>query len=285
MKYLVNRKTKEHTVATREDMMMVKEFGLNSDVFALVEADSEGWIAHTGKECPLPDDVRCEVMFLSGEMSRERKPLSLYWGKDGYDCDITHYKPIPEQAEKVQEPDYDPRSVSFNLLDRLKAAHKAAQTIPDLEAELREVLGSMGYDLVVRNPFVDVPETCFGNIAEPEDCCNQPAQCWEPCGDLGKDERYVGVVEPANSTAVVVEPKASVETTQDMSDWRDWRDNDLIMLKDGVKSGNAIIGGELYQITHKTKDGFWIDTKMQGCIHIMGRVGDFRFHSRPARGE
>lgn len=41
-----------------------------------------------------------------------------------------------------------------DLLDKIKSAHEHAQQIPDLEAELREVLGSMGYDLVSRNPFV-----------------------------------------------------------------------------------------------------------------------------------
>ena len=26
--------------------------------------------------------------------------------------------------------------------------------------------------------------------------CNDPSQCWEPCGDLGKDERYVRRASP-----------------------------------------------------------------------------------------
>lgn len=42
-----------------------------------------------------------------------------------------------------------------DLLNTLKRAHEAAQQIPDLEAELREVLGSMGYDLVTRSPFFE----------------------------------------------------------------------------------------------------------------------------------
>jgi hypothetical protein len=56
-------------------------------------------------------------------------------------------------SQRIGKPIYDPRSVSFNLLNRLEAVHEAARQIPDLEAQLRHVLGSMGYDLVVRSPF------------------------------------------------------------------------------------------------------------------------------------
>ena len=241
MRYIIDRKTNEHE---RYD-------GQNYDAtkYRIVEADPEGWIKHEGSECPLPDDARCEVLFNSG-VKKIIAAKHYYW------TDIVSYRPI--LTEKVQEP--EPAETSyvfdvkfdgmpleptrkpkhFTLLDRLKAAHKAAQQIPDLEAELREVLGSMGYDLVARSPFVEQnPDT----------------------------KTHINLCQ------------------EDMTDWRNWRDNDLIMLKDGIKSGNAIIAGEKYQITHKTKDGFWIDTKMQGSIHIMGRVGDFRFHSRPAKGE
>lgn len=232
MKYLVNRKTKEHTVATREDMMLVKEFGLNSDVFALVEADSEGWIDHVGSECPLSDDVKFQARRRDGELAAEVTS----WAQGHGNRTITHYRPI--LTEKVQEPEpipapqYDPRSVSFNLLERLKAAHAQAQQIPDLEAELREVLGSMGYDLVARSPFV--------------------------------------------------EPEAAVEP--DMSDWRNWREGDVLecVNADGhvsLASGNLVTVRQV-QFTNGTimfchPDGF------EG-VALTRR---FRFHSRPAKGE
>ena len=156
MRYIIDRKTNEHE---RYD-------GQNYDAtkYRIVEADPEGWIKHEGSECPLPDDARCEVLFNSG-VKKIIAAKHYYW------TDIVSYRPI--LTEKVQEP--EPAETSyvfdvkfdgmpleptrkpkhFTLLDRLKAAHKAAQQIPDLEAELREVLGSMGYDLVARSPFVE----------------------------------------------------------------------------------------------------------------------------------
>lgn len=189
MKYLINEHTKEHLRWTHGIAMPMSAPG-----YKTVEADSEGWIPHTGTECPLPDDVWCEMQFSTGGTS-SRLTTAKEW--DWASKYITHYRPILE-PEKVQEPmsttdwnkavrdstdkllaeagyqpdssvrhglammnfdkpipapDYDPRSVSFNLIDRLKAAHEAAQTIPDLEAQLRQVLAGMGYDLVSRNPF------------------------------------------------------------------------------------------------------------------------------------
>jgi hypothetical protein len=183
MKYLVNKETKEHVIYV--------PWLMNSQ-WTLVEADSEGWIKHEGKECPLPDDCLCEVWVKGAKRPFAlENPQKLYWSE------LFSYRPIlTEQAEPVKAsdhgehdtmqdamraispeydkacddfeselsdfimgsnelkaPDYDPRSVSFNLLDRLKAAHEHAQQIPDLEAELREVLASMGYDLVARSPF------------------------------------------------------------------------------------------------------------------------------------
>jgi hypothetical protein len=177
--YLIHETTKEHVL-----------YRTGSPI---VEADSEGWIPHTGNACPLPDDCLCEVWVKGAKRPFAlENPQKLYWSE------LFSYRPfLTEQAEPVKAsdhgehdtmqdamraispeydkacddfeselsdfimgsnelkaPDYDPRSVSFNLINRLKAAHEAAQTIPDLEAELREVLGSMGYDLVARSPFV-----------------------------------------------------------------------------------------------------------------------------------
>jgi hypothetical protein len=169
MKYLINKETKEHFI-----------FGADAPLpmplknWAVLEADSEGWIAHTGAGCPLPPDARPEVKYASGHK------IYNTWSADMLRWrDVKSYRPI--LSEKVQEPEsipapqYDPRSVSFNLIRRLQAAHQSAQQIPDLEAELLEVLGGMGYTLGKMSPFV----------------------------------------ESANSTAVVAEPEAAVETTQD----------------------------------------------------------------------
>jgi len=142
MKYLINKETKEHRIDRCPEALPAEDW-------YRIQADSDGWIAHTGDKCPLPDDVRCDLKFDNGKLSTVAIASHWGWGNSF----ITHYRPV--LTEKVQEPDYDPRSVSFNLLDRLKAAHEHAQQIPDLEKELREVLGSMGYTLGKLSPFVE----------------------------------------------------------------------------------------------------------------------------------
>jgi hypothetical protein len=143
MRYLVNRETKEHILDTGTAPM--------HGYWRRIEADSEGWIKHTGTVCPLPGDCMTYIREDKHQWVSESARKAGFWNWRY----VTHYRPILEQAEPIPAPQYDPRSVSFNLMDRLKAAHEAAQQIPDLEAELREVLWSMGYDLVSRSPFVD----------------------------------------------------------------------------------------------------------------------------------
>jgi hypothetical protein len=186
MQYLINKETKEHKFLTDNTLWSSKDW-------KLVQADDDGWIAHKGMECPLPDDVMCDIKFASGGSSAHSHRADQWcWHKDGDPSDITHYRLI--LAEKVQEPDYNGADLDFEmlakreaeslarieekeraekeaerkhmeikeaelkrmmLLDRLQLAHKAAQQIPDLEAELREVLAGMGYDLAARSPFVE----------------------------------------------------------------------------------------------------------------------------------
>ena len=129
----------------------------------------------------------------------------------------------------------DPRSVSFNLLDRLKAAH--AQQIPDLEAELREVLGSMGYDLVARSPFVEQNS----DTKTPINLCQE-----------------------------------------DMTDWRNWREGDLLLCLTGLDDG--LRDGDSYEIVKCGHMLCIVDD--EGCVRrVKFHAERFRFHSRPAKGE
>lgn len=141
MKYLVNLDTKEH---------VIYNYGMSwcQDSWRIVEADAEGWIEWDGGECPLPDDCMCEIKTPVVSTNIRAKIASEWiWGGTTFEWSrITHYRPILDkptvkESLTVPAPEYDPRSVSFNLIDRLKSAHEAAQSIPDLLAELREALG------------------------------------------------------------------------------------------------------------------------------------------------
>ena len=233
MKYLVDKKTKEHRPYYGGSLEWAEDQGLE-----IVRADSEGWIKHEGYECPLPDDCMVDTMWDDGQCAPRMAAAHWKW----LDPSITHYRPI--LAEKAQEPEYDPRSVSFNLLDRLKAAHKAAQQIPDLEKELREVLAGMGYTLGKLSPFVERPSiktmTCD----------------WQ-----------AGLV--------------ATEPTEDMSDWRNWREGDDLMC---VKGGVDLKEEKIYPIATRLSELCVIDD--HGCQRLLVRINHlFRFHSRPEKGE
>jgi hypothetical protein len=241
MKYLVNRETKEHRIYEDADgnkHYLPAEERPNNDDWMFVEADAEGWIKWDGGECPLPDNCLCHYNMVNGSWPRPCAARFLRWDRAGSEGDIIAYRPILDnpvvkESLTAPAPDYDPRSVSFNLLKRLEAAHEAAQSIPELEAELREVLGSMGYDLVARNPFV--------------------------------------------------EPESATETPQDMSDWRNWREGDVVEAARNHNDG--LTSGETYKYRTSGISGY-VGIKSDDTGEPNSYPPDyFRFHSRPEKTE
>jgi hypothetical protein len=156
MKYLVNRKTKEHKLTTNTMSWGDKDW-------TLVQADSEGWIKHDGTECPLPDIARCDIRFNSGALVNTTRASGWVWKN------ATRYRPILAVPEKAQELQFTPRCIRCggggiaphdphcpngkNLIDRLKSAHEAASEIPDLVAELRRTLKPLGLGVMYLYEF------------------------------------------------------------------------------------------------------------------------------------
>lgn len=273
MRYLVNRTTKEH-------QRMPFDCLYAPSGWSVVQADSEGWIPHTGDERPLPEDAKCDIKCVDGKSSLQAHGADQWgWNKTNSFRDITHYRPI--LAEKVQEPATDAarkeRAAELSqielagkrmmLLDRLKAAHEHAQTIPDLEAELREVLGSMGYDLVARSPFVE---------AEP---AVETPQANALCTPSVTDALVYGTSVMKNGKHVPLKDFYA-EPAEDMSDWRNWCEGDLVECVNGSGWSDFTKGG-IYAISASRKN----------MIEIAGNyiqerfINDFRFHSRPAKWE
>lgn len=131
MKYLVNKETKEHIVFHADVSVPYPHW-------SIVEADSEGWIPWNGGKCPLPDDAECviETPFIKREMPK-RKAEHWCWSHDTVSPDhrIVSYRPIlAEKEEAVCE--MQPASV----LDRLRQATEAAESIPAILAEINALL-------------------------------------------------------------------------------------------------------------------------------------------------
>jgi hypothetical protein len=169
MKYLVNRETKEHRIFYGT----VPLYG----EWIAVEADAEGWIQwHGDIEWPLPDNCSVELVSSTG-FKHTGAACGFCWNA------VRRYRPILDKPEDIAKDagmtasenyenqckrlGFDPEQQCDDIISRLKSAHEAAQTIPDLLAELREVLGSMGYDVVARSPFVERTDYESG-VAESE---------------------------------------------------------------------------------------------------------------------
>ena len=174
MKYLVNRETKEHKVATPLAESIIKGYPDFRDDWQLVEADSEGWIPWSGGECPLPKKARCHwrvKMFGDLRMGDDcgEKAKRLAWESTA----ITHYRPIlSETAEKEYTANAAPFEVSDgwkelplqddtlykvkiysgggpSVFDRLKSAIDASESIPGIIAEIDALLPG-GYHVTKR---------------------------------------------------------------------------------------------------------------------------------------
>lgn len=132
------------------------------------------------------------------------------------------------------------------MLPLIEAAHEAAAQIPDILAELRERVDKHGYDLVARSPFT--PEV---------------AEEFEPAYKAELQRRAMA---------------------EDMSDWRNWRAGDLVMLKESVAEGYVFRHGKPYKVESTHSGGYRIryDGHQFHYYDIETRVNDFLFHSRPA---
>ena len=144
MKYLINRRTKQHVIAPENHREL---FSAKWDI---VQADDDGWIKHEGNECPLPDDVRCEVKNEQGvqwEVGWMLLADNFYWPA------VSAYRPI--LAEKAQEPEPTLEPPVPSLFEQLGAAHQAASQIPDIIAQIKAKLEQYGHTVVPLSPFVE----------------------------------------------------------------------------------------------------------------------------------
>jgi hypothetical protein len=54
--------------------------------------DHDGWIEHTGTECPVHPTARVDVLFMDGKKAHKMRATACNWRKPGTELDITHYR-------------------------------------------------------------------------------------------------------------------------------------------------------------------------------------------------
>jgi hypothetical protein len=267
MKYLVNRETKEHKVATPLAESIIKGYPDFKDDWQLVEADSEGWIPWSGGECPLPESKLAEVRLQDGQQGRfESIDLLTHRSWQKWNCggDIIAYRPILAEQEpdnhlgedttrrinegirrRFDEARHSLWSAQRNedefmrergpaqaegtpsVFDRLKSAVAASESIPTLLAEIDALLPD-GY-CVTR-------------------CVEQPAE--------------------------------------DMTDWRNWKEGDIL---ECIRPTEFHTKGRLYLIGTDSEGDYGILDDEGDVLDRYAPGGEcftrsyFRFHSRPAK--
>lgn len=68
---------------------------------------ADGWIRHTGDECPVDGDVAVEVKFNKGGCGEFYRATEWYWRKDNSSTEITHYRIVKEETKGLWKPKED----------------------------------------------------------------------------------------------------------------------------------------------------------------------------------
>lgn len=264
MKYLVNRQTKEHKVATPLAESIIKGYPDFKDDWQLVEADSEGWIPWSGGECPLPENALVCICVV-GHRYRGSSPAANYnWGAR---AGIEYYRPILAE----QEPD--------NHLSE-EATRAINETFRRRTDEARLATEHLTH---CRN------KGCFNDAVGGVYCTEHgPAQAE---GTPSVFDRLKSAVAASESIpGIIAEIDAMLpdgycvtrcveQPAEDMTDWTNWRDGDLIECVNDEGWETFHVGG-IYKFTRWGKGGGFDADVTEVADQF---VADFRFHSRPAK--
>lgn len=250
MKYLVNRETKEHQIASEIVASSMERYPGFAQDWQLVEADDEGWIPWSGGECPLPDECKCQIELQDGERPLPEPSRRWEWARNIGEFTIAAYRPILSETAEKEEPRRHGRTIAYipetpaNVFDRLKSAIAASESIPAIIAEIDAMLPD-GYCVAKRNAVKDVHIEGIGGVT------------------------------------------LTAQPGEDMSDWRNWREGDLITYDGDTKVYHWWTEGRPY-VVKTTIAGLSVVADDGEAYSIDGkriaRTSRFRFHSRPAKG-
>jgi len=157
MKYLVNRETKEHRIASEQTVEAMTNHPAFNEGWQLVEANDEGWIGFKSTKCPVPYGSKCDVVLENGDVVCVTMPEDFKWGGKEAIYDVCLYRPILSEAAENQPnkgafaaSESAPCGIavsSLSAFDRLKSAVAASESIPGIIAEIAAMLPE-GYCVV-----------------------------------------------------------------------------------------------------------------------------------------
>lgn len=80
----------------------------------------------------------------------------------------------------------------YELQDRYQTLINDYETLKEQHDNLDyKAIGQQAYDSGYTTGYMDCA------VKMKENCCDK-TQCWEPCGELGKDEKYARVYDGSN---------------------------------------------------------------------------------------
>lgn len=221
------------------------------------KADKDGWIRHRGGKQPLPDDVLTQVILRKESKKQfDDKPfIASDWEWSHCNCgdDVMYYR----EYKPVEQVDSSPRKCEGRGCSIPDSGEHSQECL--LDAALEQ--GWAG-PCEWRDRITEIDATTQALTTERADLVQKLAS---------EGFALIGRV---------------VELVEDMSDWRNWKDGDMVeMVK--AKTWADMTDGKLYKITGKTDGEFsFIDDVGDVRTSPDTRGGeyakDFKWHSRPS---
>jgi len=241
--------------------------------------NGDGWIRHRGGKCPVEARCGVEVRYRDGEKLVLAEAIDNRWDHQGYTGDIMAYR--------IHKPAEQPCPVKAKAAERLAkfdpAKYVSLKEMEQPQIKLEsgaEISYSPGEPLVSMEP-ADTMLAIRDRIRELDTQRAEVEATYQRQISEITQERESLVQKLAGEGLALVE--GVVGPAEDMIDWRNWREGDLLTLVGGHISHEDFTSGNQYEFLRVDE---WDE------IVVIDDAGDengygvnsrrFKWHSRPA---